>query len=184
MVFVFVFSETARSIIDLEIWLEVFTEFKSVVSTQRMILPGFTSLIVSFTWSYINCTFAESNGLTFTMHLWLIVFVKRTRFRFFTMLSPRMKTDFLFLLFLLLVATLLLLPLFRFDFYLGFVRLMLFLLFCLNLSLILSSSLSLLTLLLLLLLSFSLLEIEEELLLKLGPLFKSEILVRLLRLLL
>ena len=42
MVFVFILSETARSITDPAIWLEVFSEFKSLASTWRIILSGFT----------------------------------------------------------------------------------------------------------------------------------------------
>ena len=62
------------------------------------------------------------------MHFWLIAFVMRKRFRFFTMLFPRMKTDFL-LLFFLPLSPLLLLSLLRFDLYLEFLRLVLFLFF-------------------------------------------------------
>lgn len=95
MLFVLIFSKTARSIIDLAIWPEVFSECrKSLVLMWRIILSGFTSLIVCLSWSYMHCTFGELNGWTFTMHLWSIAFIMRKSFRFFTVMSLRMRQMF------------------------------------------------------------------------------------------
>lgn len=130
---------SVRSIIGFVIWLEVFLDFKSYVPTWRMIFARLTSLIDSFTWSYMYCTFVELNGRTFRIYLWLFVFVVKIPFRLFTVLPPRMKTDVSFLL--LLLSRLLSLSLFK---------LVLFFLFlCLHLSLLFLLLLLFLTLLLL-----------------------------------
>ena len=107
----FIFSETARSITDPAIWLEVFSEFKSLASTWRIILSGFTyypgsHIHISYCWLHL---FVRALHFRWTkwpyfynafMALNTFVIIKS----FFTLLSPRMKTGILFLVLFLLVS--------------------------------------------------------------------------------
>ena len=64
------FSEVARSIISLAIWLDVLSEFRSLVPQCNMMWSGSKSRTVGFTWSCMHLTLAELNGRTLTRHLW------------------------------------------------------------------------------------------------------------------
>ena len=66
MLLMLVFSETFRLIINFTIWLEVFSKFKSILPTWKMIFSRFTSLIVGYAWSYRHCTFAKLYDSTFS----------------------------------------------------------------------------------------------------------------------
>ena len=76
MIFVSFFREFARSKIDYEIWLAVFSVFRSLVPTWRIICSGFNSLIVGFAWSYMHLVLAEPNSLTLTKNLCLMFLVR------------------------------------------------------------------------------------------------------------
>ena len=86
------FSEIARSIISLAIWLGVLSEFGSLVPQCNIMWSGSKSRTVGFTWSCMDLTLAELNGRTLTRHLWFSFRVTKKLFNFFTMLSPSMKT--------------------------------------------------------------------------------------------
>ena len=86
------FSEIARSIISLAIWLDVLSEFKSLVPQCNIMWSGSKSRTVGFTSSCMHLTLAELNGRTLTRHLWFSFRVSKKPFNFFTMLSPSMKT--------------------------------------------------------------------------------------------
>ena len=63
------FSEVARSIISLAIWLDVQSEFKSRT--------------VGFTWSCMHLTLAKLNGQTLTRQLWFSFRFSKKPFNFF-----------------------------------------------------------------------------------------------------
>ena len=86
------FSESARSIISIAIWLDVLLEFKSLVPQYNIMRSGSKSGIVGFAWLCIHLTLAEINGGTLTRHLWFSFCVSKKTFYFFTMLSPSIKT--------------------------------------------------------------------------------------------
>ena len=86
------FSESARSIISLAIWLDVLSEFKSLVPQCNIMWSGSKSRTVGFTWLCMHLTLAELNSRTLTRHLWFSFRVRKKPFNFLTMLSPSMKT--------------------------------------------------------------------------------------------
>ena len=85
------FSESARSIISLAIWLDVLSEFKSFVPQCNIMWSGLNSQTVGFACSCMHLTLAELNGRTLTRHLWFSFRVSKKPFNFFTMLPPSMK---------------------------------------------------------------------------------------------
>ena len=85
------FSQSAKSIISLAIWLDVPSELRPLVSQCNIMWSRSKSRTVGFAWSCMHLTLAELNGRTLTRHLWLSFRVSKKPFNIFTMLSPSMK---------------------------------------------------------------------------------------------
>ena len=119
------FSEVAGSIISLAVavWLDVLSEFGSLVPQCNIMWSGSKSRTVGFAWLCIHLTLAKLNGQSLTRHLRFSFLVSKKRFYFLTMLATSMKTvsfevggdrvllNLLSLLLLLLLLFSLLLPL-------------------------------------------------------------------------
>ena len=86
------FSESAMSIISLAIWLDVLSEFESLVPQCNIMWSGSKSRTVGFAWSCMHLTLPELNSRTLTRHLWFSLCVSKKPFNFFTILPPSIKT--------------------------------------------------------------------------------------------
>ena len=76
-VFVSDFSDSARSMTDLDIWLAALLLLSSFVPTCSTMWFRLNSRIVGLTWSYIELTLPPLNDLTLISFLFRNIFVKR-----------------------------------------------------------------------------------------------------------
>ena len=83
------FSDIANSVIDLAIWLVVFSVRRLLFRVYRITWSGLSWAMVSFTWSFLHLTFAPKNEWTLTKNSCLTFFMRRYPFSFLTILSPK-----------------------------------------------------------------------------------------------
>ena len=76
-VFVSDFSDSARSMADVDIWLTFFLFLSSLVPTCNVMWSWLNSQVVGLKWSYIQLTLAPLNDLTLTSFSFHNCFVKR-----------------------------------------------------------------------------------------------------------
>ena len=97
-VFVSDFSNNAKSMTDLDIWLAVLLLLSSFAPTCNIRWFELNSQMVGWNWWYIQLTVAPLNDLTLISFLFRNFFVKRYPFKLMTIPSPSINTVFLVLL--------------------------------------------------------------------------------------
>lgn len=89
-------SGIANSVIDLAIWLVVFSVRRLFFCVYSITWSGLSCSMVSFAWSFLQLTFAPKNGWTLARNSCLTFFMRRYPFSFLTLLSPKICIFFCF----------------------------------------------------------------------------------------